>query len=143
MAIMRKLKHIYAYICLSIITLGALLIAFWLLWPVNVIHFDEPVTVDKKVYHPGDQIIYTISYCKYDSRIGTIYRSLVNSTIITYTPVTNNLPVGCRKTKKTDLHIPENTEEGVYHLENTIIYKINPIRDFVASWRSEEFEVKY
>lgn len=140
---MKKAKYIYAYVCLTIITMGTLLIGYWLLWPVTIITFEQPVTVNKKIYKPGDQIIYTISYCKTNSQLGTIYRSLVNSTITVYTPVTNNLPKGCRKTSRADLSIPENANEGIYHIENTIIYRINPLRDFVASWKSEEFEVKY
>lgn len=139
---MTKLKYIYLYVCLTIITMGTLLIGYWLLWPVTIMTFTAPTVVDKQIYKPGDKIAYTLTYCKTNSQVGTVYRTLVNSTITTYTPVTNNLPEGCRKTTRSDLTIPDNADAGIYHLESTIVYKINPIRDVVVSWKTNDFEVK-
>jgi hypothetical protein len=116
-----------------------LLSTYWLFFPEKVITFTQPVTTDKLIYHRGETISYFITYCKTRTMVGTIYRSLVNETITTFTPVTNNLPAGCRTTKKSDLSIPDNADLGTYHLESTIEYKVNPLRDFATSWRSNDF----
>lgn len=135
-------KHIYIYICLTIIMGTSLIYGFWALWPDKVIEFKGPVVVNKKEYKPGDQIIYTISYCKYKNLPGTVYRSLVNSTRTSYTEITNNMAVGCRTTKVADLTVPDYNDDGVYHLEATVVYKVNPLRDEIVSWKSEEFIIK-
>lgn len=136
-----KLKHIYLYICLTIITSGSLLIGYWSLFPGEIIEFNKQVTVDKKEYRPGDRIVYDLSYCKKVNMTGTVYRSLLNGTRTSFTPMTNSLPVGCRQVKVNDLVIPEYSDEGLYHLEATVEYKVNPIRTFTASWKSEEFKI--
>ena len=139
---MKNFKHIYLYFCLTVITFGSAMTAYWTFWPVDVIEFKSPIKLEKKIYHPGDAIVYTVSYCKKVDLPGTIYRSLVNSTRTSFTEVTNNLPVGCHTTKVADLHIPDYTDNGVYHLEATIKYKVNPIRNDMESWKSEEFIIK-
>lgn len=139
---MKNLKHIYLYFCLTVIMASSAIYAYWALFPITVIKFTAPITVNKKTYHPGEQIIYTISYCKYKNLPGTVYRSLVNSTRTSFTEMTNSLPVGCHTTKISDLKIPDYNDDGLYHLEATTVYKINPIREETVSWKSVEFIIK-
>jgi hypothetical protein len=122
--------------------IGSAILGFMYLYPVKVMEFRGQVTVDKKVYEPGDKIIYTLSYCKYKNIPGTVYRSLVNSTRTAYTEMTNNIAVGCGTIKMYDLHIPDYTDDGLYHLEGSVKYTINPLRQEVDSWKSEEFIIK-
>jgi len=138
----KNIKHLYFYVCMTIIMLGSVLLGFLYFYPVKVMEFKGVVTVDKEVYYPGDSIIYTLSYCKYKSIPGTVYRSLVNSTRTSYTEFTNNLPTGCHTTKVADLHIPEYTDEGLYHLEGSVKYEVNPLRNEIDSWKSVDFIIK-
>jgi len=140
-AITHRLKHLYIYFCIIVITFFSILFGYWYFWPMKVIDVSA-VEVSKSIYAPGDQVIYTITYCKYKDIIGIAYRSLVNSTRTTYTEVSGNMTTGCHKINIADLHIPEYTDDGTYHLEATIIYKLNPVREFQISWKSQEFQVK-
>lgn len=138
---MKKWEIIYLYICLTIIASSSLIFGYWMIFPLNPMYFTKDTTVEKTIYHPGDRITYTISYCKKKAIVGTVYRSLLNGTRTSFTPMTNTLPAGCRTTKVSDLIIPTYTESGRYHLEATIEYKLNPIRKFSTSWKSQEFDI--
>ena len=137
----KHIEHWYLYTCLTIITLGTLLVGYWLIFPLRVMEFTKQTLVDKTTYNAGDRIEYTITYFKYGDWVGTIYRSIVDGTIVAFSPVTNNLPKGCRSTVKGDMVIPDYLSTGVYHLEATASYKVNPIRTVNISWKSQEFSV--
>lgn len=142
--VITTLEKIYLYICLSIISAGCAFLGYWYFYPVNVIKIEnaEEIKLDKKVYKPGDRITYTLTYCKYKDVPGTIQRALVNSIRINYTAYYNNLPAGCATIRNSELQIPEFADGGVYHIETTIDYKVNPIRHIYTHWSSQKFIVE-
>jgi hypothetical protein len=137
---------------LSFVAFGTLIIAFlllllvgyWLFWPDTIITVQnhEAIPVDKKVYAPGEEIRYTISYCKSREIVGTVYRTIVNSVRIAYTPTQSNLPAGCREVTVAGNVIPLFLDPGTYHLEVTGEYQVNPLRKDINSWRTVDFEIK-
>lgn len=140
---MNKYRIISIYIQLGIIILALLTAFYWLFWPNRVIIYDNPdqIQVDKKVYNPGDRIVYTIKYCKKKNIQGVVSRALVNGTRLNFTEYTTNVAPGCNTVKINDMVIPDYADEGIYHIETTATYQTNPLRTFVGTWRSVDFEI--
>lgn len=137
----RHLEHIYLAVCMTIMILGTLLISFWLIWPDNIVEVKGKVTVNQTIFHPGDRITYTLSFCKTRQLPGRIYRSLSNSIRITFTEITSDLPVGCHTIHNSDLVIPDFVDSGTYHIEGSGEYQANPLRTFINHWSSENFQI--
>ena len=135
--------HLFTIITLVFSFLFFCLIGYWMFYPVEVITYEHPesIQVDKAVYKAGERISYTLEYCKkYDTQ-GKVSRVLVNGTRTNFTEYITNLPTGCNKTLVNDMIIPAYLDRGLYHIETTAVYKINPISDFVGTWKSVEFEI--
>jgi hypothetical protein len=137
----KRLEHIFLSVCLGIIVGSSLLLSYWLLYPDNVVTVIAPVTVSSLVYHPGERITYTLSYCKTRKLVGSVVRSLVDGTRLTFTTVQSDLPVGCHTINVSDLVIPDYVDSGTYHIEATAEYKINPARTFEVYFKSQEFKI--
>ena len=126
---------------MGIIVLCCFVVGYWLLWPDKIVVVNPNVTTEKTVYAPGDRITYTLSYCKTRKLPGDVSRALVNSVRITFTNVTSDLAVGCHTIRISDLVIPDYIDAGTYHIEGSGLYQINPIRKFLNTWKSNEFQV--
>jgi hypothetical protein len=124
---------------LTIILMG--MVGYWELWPDNIVTIEKSVTTDKAVYYAGERITYTISYCKTRKLPGEVLRSLVNGTRITFSTIESDLPIGCHTMKVSDLIIPDYVDSGIYHIEGTGQYQINPLRKYYNFWESQEFEI--
>lgn len=140
---MKKFIYLFSLFTVSLTLVLLLVIYYWEFYPdipLTITH-PEAVQVDKTIYHPGDLITYTITYCKSRNIIASISRSLVNSTRTLYTTVDSNLPVGCHTVAIAELEIPKYTDAGEYHLEATASYKINPLRVYNVNWRTVDFKI--
>ena len=139
---MRRYLSIISTINLAIVAGIVFVFLYWNFWPDRVVVLTSPVTLDKHTYHWGDRITYTFDYCKTRKINGKLIRALVNSTRTIFTTMDTDLPVGCHKRiQSSDLVIPDYTSPGVYHLETTVEYKINPIRYYNVYWQSQEFYI--
>ena len=139
---MKRWHHIYLYICLSIISFSSILILYWEFYPIKILEITGPVILQKSEYTAGDRLTYTFSYCKYQNLVGTAFRSLINGTRTSFTPMEGNMPLGCHTVQISDLVIPDYMDADTYHLEATIEYQLNPIRKVDTSWKSNNFIIK-
>lgn len=119
-------------------------VMYLLFWPFKVIDIEnaDNIQVGKKVYVAGEQISYTIKYCKYLDVAATSHPYLQNSTLVFFTPYTSNQPPQCKTATITNYTIPLGTAPGKYRIGNDFEYKVNPLRTMYYRWKSEEFEVK-
>lgn len=142
----KELKTFYLFSILSFsitfVFLG--LVAYWMFWPVTpmVVENDHAITVDKEIYRPGDRITYTFKYCKIVDQNAVVSRSIVNSIRINFTTFYSQVTRGCGTVKSSDLVIPDFIDNGLYHIESTAEYKINPLRTIKHTWESVKFEIK-
>ena len=138
-----KYLHYLTFLTFTLTAILFLLVGYWLFWTIKTMEIKNgnAVPVDQAIYHPGDRLSYTITYCKYRNIQGLVSRVLVNGVRVTYTELINNIAPGCGKTTVNDLIIPIYTEPDTYHIETTVTYKLNPLRDVVVSWRSVDFKV--
>lgn len=104
----------------------------------------DAVQLDKTAYNVGDRITYTIDYCKREKAVATVTRYLVNDYKITFTEIKSDMPLGCDKFIRNDLVIPEFLvpDGGKYHLEATVTYYVNPIKNKVIHWKTVDFIIK-
>lgn len=136
-------RHIFPVAALAIIVGAMLQCGYWWFFPEQVVTVKNcrALKVDKKVYAPGDRIIYLLDYCKTREIRGEVSRAIVNGIVIPYATIDSGLPVGCRMILVGDLRIPEFMPSGVHHLSGVGEYQVNPLRKVSNSWRSEDFEV--
>ena len=125
-------------------TMGMLLqLAYWVFWPVNVIHLNKPLHVANRTVLPGDWIVVEMDYCKpaqYTDTEADVYISYVNHLAYLVPGATmERLPTGCRVNSQL-LEVPE-LPPGEYRLSMTRVYAVNPLRRSTVYAESEPFVV--
>jgi len=131
----------FTTLALGFIFLG--IIFYWLWWSDQIVTVQaQEIAVNKEVYKPGERIAYTFSYCKTQQIPGTVTRAIVNDIRITYTDIYSDLPIGCHTVTVADLTVPDFLPSGLYHLEVSGEYQVNPLRVDRNSWRTVDFQVK-
>jgi hypothetical protein len=96
---MRKLYHAILITCMSIIVFAVFLAMYML---TDGIYFNPPivlanqgdVTTTQQVYHLGDEVDPTLTYCKNRKIGGTIDWQLVDTYVRFYSAQDTDLPLG-------------------------------------------------
>jgi hypothetical protein len=140
-------NSLFAYLAsfTFIVSFGLIaLLGYWEFWPDNILTVQnaQELSVDKTIYSPGDRITYTLNYCKTRNMPGILLRALVDGFRMTYEPKGGNLPVGCHTINVNDLEIPSFIPSGIYHLDMSAEYKINPLKSFIVNYRTVDFLIK-
>ena len=148
---MKTLKYWWIVANLSIIFLGGALLNYWYfidgVWnPVLIEKADiMALDVDKKIYSPGDTITVTNAFCKLRPIVGISAVQIVDGQVLQMRANEVNLPLGCYGVDKPFSSeaavLPRNIGKGTWHLEWTITYEINPIKNVVYKRRSVDFKV--
>ena len=116
-------------------------VAYWLLYPYNVIDIDSIVIQNKdKTVKQGGTLIYEIKYIKYMDIVGTVHRQLVNTYTITYSDAVGMNPPG-KQVTNTHLPVPLYASPGKYHLLWRVTHQVNPMRSITETVWSDEFEI--
>lgn len=138
---MKKYLDTLLLVLIGVITIGVVVIAAFLFWPIKVADYNTPYEVRPKVIEAGQTVYYTSNYCKYLPLQAEVNRSIVDGTVIFLPSVTTNLETGCHKID-IPVTIPLNTPPGNYHIHISIRYKVNFIREITAKIETKEFTVK-
>lgn len=118
-----------------------LLVGYWLYFPYKTVVFSEPkFPVINKTIKQGKILTYTSNYCKYTSLPAKTNRTFVNGLIYSTPEMFTNRERGCHSVN-IGIIIPAELPPGVYHIENTYSYRVNPIRIITVSQKSENFTV--
>ena len=131
-------KHWYVAINSVILGIGLLIFGYWCFLdgninPVIVYKSDSfALQTDKTVYHRGEVVYIQFSFCKYRRIPATVNWRLVDGQVILFSPIQKDIPIGCYGDDKpyltSTIRIPMNAPLGVWHLEGTVFYVINPIK---------------
>lgn len=121
-------------ISLLVVTLGLLL------WPIKVGDYHTPYKVTPQAIEAGQTVSYISDYCKYVPIKAEVTRTIVDGTVIFLPTATTNLPTGCHKVA-VPVTVPINTPPGKYHIEITLVYKINFLREISVTLQTEDFIV--
>jgi hypothetical protein len=134
---------IFALLALYIV-LGIL--AFWELYPykpftITTQEATQPVPILNTTLHPGDQLEYNLSYCKYTDNTSIVHKHLVDGQSIPLDDSTGILIRGCGTIKNSTTVIPETVNPGTYYLFVDVEYRVNPIRTYNVHYRTQSFTV--
>jgi len=134
---MNKLSNFIILILLLI--LGTILyLAFW---PTEVMQPNvQPYKINQSVIEAGQEIYFTADYCKFKPLPAKVSRSIIDTTIIFLAETTTNLDTGCKKVD-TSVLIPLNTPPGIYYIQSTLTYRLNPLHEMNYRLVTEKFEV--
>ena len=152
------------YTMLIMMSATLLLLAYWLFWPIDVFevtgsrfldtkhHVNRIVngkSVDLPVFNPGDTVSVAFNYNKYYALKGDLSRILLKedkphkgmAVTVIASNRHGNLPVGTCLENIMSFIIPITTPPGVYRVYTSIVYRVNPVRDFYEEWYSPELIV--
>lgn len=130
--------RIYLVINISVLVI----LAFWLLYPYDVISVESPIKImnKDKTVRAGGMLIYEVKYDKKMDVSGRLTRKLVNSYVVDLRPSIVTHGVGKGRALNV-LHVPEWASDGEYYMTWSAEYKVNPIRTVRVTRQSEEFTV--
>jgi hypothetical protein len=116
-------------------------IIYWVTYPYKPLVFNEPeFPVLTKTVKQGGILKYTSNYCKYNEVAPLVYRTFANDLVFSTPPQTTNRPMGCHVVTIAVL-VPHELPPGVYHIENTFSFQMNPLRVITIKENSETFTV--
>jgi hypothetical protein len=143
---MRKLYHATLIACLAIITFAVLLAMYML---TDGIYFNPPITLSnqgnvtttQQVYHLGDEVEATLTYCKNRKIGGTIDWQLVDTYVRFYSAQDTDLPLGCHSYIMDLGKIPGDVLGESYHFTGLLTFKINSLTTVSYPLESNVFTV--
>ena len=144
-----KIFMVASWLSIFFITFVSSLFIFWLIYPYQVTHIEEPITILNKnkeirIGEPIQQLL-KIHKPNNESPINPT-RVLIcedgNLVTLSALPNTLNLPVGAYTFENDRYILPPKVSPGakcvfVWRQE----YRVNPIRKIPVEWRSETFTV--
>ena len=138
---MRKLSALTLDLFL-IFTIGfSLVLWFWYVYPYKPLVVDkQPLEVFNSPVKAGEILKYEVNFTKNTDRRPVIYRRFVDGLVYNLPPSYPLNPQGTR-TNITSVDIPINLPPGIYTLESTTCYQMNPIREICVEYTTDEFEV--
>jgi len=117
-------------------------ILYWQVAPYNILEVkDGNYTLDKTVYKQGEIFPIHFELCKNTEIEEDIYGKFIDGVIYSIPENSSNFEVGCYSTYISSVTIPDNLPAGTYIYEETIIYRVNPIRTVTYTFTTPEFEV--
>jgi len=149
----KRMKAVNLAIYGIFVMIGAamLLVIFWLLYPYKTADIYEPIPVLNKNHQvaPEEAIVMKLAITKYNLFPLDTNNSILcsNGRIYTIGSIVPNgkaiLPVGKFTRIQDSYHLPGDAEVGsTCHFEFQNTYKVNPIRNIIKTWKSENFSVK-
>jgi hypothetical protein len=130
----------WATIIAAILTL--IISFYWYFFPKMPITFSGVHKVLTPVVEGGEYLSYTVNYCKDTNVIPSISKSFVDG-IVYDVPliISESFRAGCGSIVA-QIYIPKTLSKGMYYLQTTYHYQVNPIRDISIVTTTEKFEVK-
>lgn len=131
------------FLLASIIVLTALV---WTIYPYKTAEVNVPIEVlnkDRKVAI-GEPIVMRLFVTKYTDITpkGNVYLRCNDGTVIELQSAVTNRPAGRYETVVDKYKVPERAIVGTkcnFNFRNA--YQVNPIREIVKDWYSQEFEI--
>jgi hypothetical protein len=144
---MKKIKSIYIYICMGIITIGSILFGYW--YFIDGVYVHVPMTfksgsvvTDKLVYKKGEPIAIRWSYCKGVDTVSEISITLTDGIIYFLPKSFSNRPTGCYDSYTVIASVPEVIPSGEYQLDGIINFKVNPLKSIDYKASSNTFKIE-
>ena len=136
-----NIPYIISSLTLFLMLVALCVVIFWMIYPYRPLIFkDAKLRLDNKIVQREGTLSYKVSYCKNTTSSASLTRSFVDDIVYSTSTLITNRPDGCNK-MNVEVEIPHNLPLGKYYLENTYVYKVNPIREVTVKIRTEQFEI--
>lgn len=132
-----------AYTALGSIAVIIGVVAFWLLYPYEVVTLTpevHPIVNNQRVVVQGESFAYTFAYDKKMDVRGSVSRVFVDGLRFQAEGAPPVLPSG-KGVAVIEVRVPRTLPPGRYHLEISKAYKVNPLRTITIVNRTEKFLV--
>lgn len=117
-------------------------IAYWEFKSYEVLTFnDGNYTLEKDTYHRGEEFKIRLKVCKHYDLEEHVLGRFIDGVIFSVPDITSNFDTGCYDTFLTSVRIPSTLPEGKYIYEETVVYKVNPLKEVTYTFKTPEFEV--
>ena len=138
---MKNILNIMSVISLISLFIVIIIVGIWELWPYKPLVFNtQTFPVITKTVKQGKTLMYTSNYCKYSDKLPLVSRTFADEILFATPIITANRPLGCNIITIT-IDVPQELPPGVYHLENTYTFQVNPLRTVVVREKSDNFTV--
>lgn len=136
-----RILNLVSYFTLLASLIFIVVVSFWAIYPYDITDFkNSPFPVNSKVVKQGDEISYTVNYCKHLPMESFVTRQFVDDILFAVPGIYTNVSTGCH-IQDASLMIPKTLPVGKYHVNLSYSYHPNPIRTITISARTEDFEV--
>lgn len=125
---------------LSISLLFFIVFISYLLYPVKVFETSGNSKILTPEVKAGESVWYKTSFCKYYNLPGRVSKTLVNDTLVPFTPYFSNVPKGCRSVDVAS-EIPKFVPPGDYFIRIIAEFEIGPLKVTRYEYRTENFKV--
>lgn len=137
-------KKLFYYISMITIFFGIfliLLVAYWLVAPYTVLTFGKENNILlTKTIKSGGYLQVQRDFCKKAPLTANISRQFIDTLKYDAPAITSNELVGCRK-DILYIYIPKALPAGKYYIQDTYIYKVNPVRTVEYTLKTEVFTI--
>jgi hypothetical protein len=142
-----KLKRIYIWTCLSIITLCTILYGYWYFIDGEFVNIPIKtdtfiVQTEKDVYRIGDPVAVRWNYCKGVDTTSTISINLIDGIVYMLPNTYSTREIGCYDSYTVVTEIPKAIPPGNYHLSSIVHFDINPVKSIDYKVSSNKFIIE-
>lgn len=138
---MNKILYFFSWLTISLSILAIITISIWLVYPYNVLEFNNaPIQVKEKTVKAGEHISAEVQFCKNTDKNSLLTISFIDGFIYNTQPVVSSFEKGCHNIIYF-LYVPKAIPEGKYNIKATFRYRVNPVRDVDVVLITEPFEV--
>lgn len=130
----------FGEISLLLIMAVMLLFFYWLFYPYKVMDVSSTRLITNEVY-AGNIVLWKMDYCNYVNQPSIVVHQISNDVVIYEAPKRAMLPLGCMNGSIIAVEIPNYAPTGRYHISTMMKYNINPLRDVIIEYDTEEFDV--
>lgn len=117
-------------------------ILYWQIAPYKILEAKEGnYTLDKYEYKKGEDFPIHFEICKNMDIEEDVYGKFIDGVIYSIPENSSDFETGCYSTYISSVNIPDNLPAGHYVYEETIIYRVNPIRTVTYTFTTPRFEV--
>lgn len=137
-----RCNEILLNMTLVVILIMVGVILYWQIYPYKVLEAKEGnYSLDKTVYKQGEDFNIHFEICKNMDIEEDVYGKFIDGVIYSIPENSSDFETGCYSTYISSVSIPDNLPTGSYVYEETIIYRVNPIRNITYTFTTPEFEV--
>ena len=130
-------------LAITIVAIGQIFLIQYLIlsfYPFKTLTVESPLKVLTPKVKAGDDMIYQVKYCRYTKVSAKVTRTLIGSDTIPTIPLNSISKPGCG-TAVVHMNTPSSANPGIYHMEASADFQVNPYQIRTTNYESDNFEI--